>query len=100
MPLGIKWSVYHKEYVSKLDDFLGIYELGNNNAILYIGEGKVRTRLLSHFPQGGDPMVGISQFRVDYTGSKETAGQRERAEIKKYRMAHNGKLPRFNQKSG
>ena len=101
MPLGKKWSIFTKEIVRKENDFLGIYELGNGDGsdILYIGEGRVRSRLLDHFSDGGSSTPGVSYFRVDYIGSKETVGQRERAEIAKYEKMK-GRLPKYNQKRG
>lgn len=99
MPLAIKWSNFTKDNVSREEDNYGIYELGNSDDTLYIGEGRIRSRLLSHFPDGQDPMVGVSLYRFEYTGSKERAEQRERAEqgayLKKY-----GRLPKFNKQRG
>ena len=72
MPLAKKWSAFNKETIRKYEhDFLGIYELGANDDILYIGEGQVKTRLLDHFSGGNSPTPGVSDYRVDYTGSKE-----------------------------
>jgi len=50
MPLSSKWSTYNKEDVQKYEtDNYGVYELANSDDILYIGEGKVKERLGSHF---------------------------------------------------
>lgn len=97
MPLAIRWSHYTKENVSRETDNFGVYELGNVNGILYIGEGHVRTRLLSHFPDGSEPVVGASFYRVEYTGSKLRATQRQNAELGAYKRKH-GKYPPFNQR--
>ncbi len=99
MPLVLRWSEFTKDRISSEGDEFGVYELGNYSDILYIGEGQVFTRLNSHFPGGSDPMVGISSYRVEYTGSKVKAGQRERAELALYRGRY-GALPRFNQRRG
>lgn len=99
MPLSTKWSKYSKVDVQKYEtDNYGIYELANSNELLYVGEGKVRERLVSHFPGGDDPTPGASHYRTQYTQSKERAVQRQNAELKAYMSSHNGKLPRFNQK--
>jgi hypothetical protein len=50
MPLAIRWSYFTKDNVSREGDNFGVYELGNDADILYIGEGQVYTRLMCHFP--------------------------------------------------
>ena len=95
MPLALKWSYFDKGTVSREGDEYGVYELGNEYDILYIGEGHVYSRLMAHFPGGRDPIVGASGYRVEYTGSKARAEQRQNAELAEYRRTH-GRLPRFN----
>jgi len=95
MPLPIRWSYFTKDNISRETDNFGIYELGNDDDILYIGEGKVYTRLMLHFPTGSEPVVGASYYRVEYTGSKLRAEQRQNAELGAYERTH-GRLPRFN----
>jgi hypothetical protein len=97
MPLAKRWSQYAKDYVSREYDNYGVYELGNDWDILYIGEDKIYTRLMSHFPNSSEPVVGSSHYRVEYTGSKEQAQKRQNAELKLYKR-HYGRLPRFNQR--
>ena len=99
MPLAVKWSSFNKENVSKEKDNYGIYELGNSEDILYIGQGIAKLRLMSHFPDGTDPIVGVSLYRVEYIGSKERAEQRERVELANYERRH-GRLPKFNHRRG
>ena len=41
MPLAIKWSAFNKNNVRRESDNYGVYELGNVNGILYVGEGQV-----------------------------------------------------------
>ena len=99
MPLEKKWSEFTKERVSWEDDHYGVYELANRNGdVLYIGEGRVRSRLLSHFPQGSDPIPGVSYYRVEYTRSKDRCVSRQNALLAEYKRRH-GKLPKYNQKS-
>lgn len=95
MPLGIRWSYFNKENVSREGDNFGVYELGNDSGILYIGEGEVYSRLMSHFGK----IVGASYYRVEYTGSKSRAQQRQNAELNAYQRTW-GSLPRFNQRLG
>jgi len=99
MPLAIKWSVFSKDNVSRETDNFGVYELGNSDDILYIGEGQVYTRLMSHFANGSDPIPGVAFYRVEYTGSKLRATQRQNAEIGAYFRTH-GRYPRHNQRRG
>ena len=99
MPIQKKWSDFTKYRVSQEDDYYGVYELANSNGdILYIGEGRVRSRLLSHFPQGSDPTPGVSYYRVEYTRSKDRCVSRQNALLAEYKRRH-GKLPKYNQKS-
>lgn len=100
MPLKKKWSVYNKENVTKESDNYAVYELGNTNTseILYIGEGHLRTRLLSHLTNGSEPVVGANGYRFELTGSKLKCTQRQNAELKNFQEA-DGQLPKYNQKS-
>ena len=99
MPLEKKWSTYTKNNVRETEkNTLGVYELGNDDDILYIGEGQVQNRLLDHFSDGSDPTPGCSNYRVEYSGVKETAVSRQNAELRKYEKQH-GRLPKYNQKS-
>jgi len=95
MPLPIRWSYFTKDNIFRETDNFGIYELGNDDDILYIGEGQVYSRLMSHFPTGSEPVVGASYYRVEYTGGKLRAEQRQNAELASYERTH-GRLPRFN----
>jgi hypothetical protein len=99
MPLPIRWSGYSKESVGVECNNFGVYELGNDFDILYIGEGQVYNRLMAHFPQGSDPVVGTSKYRVEYTGGKDRAVQRQNAELNAYYRAH-GRYPYFNTRKG
>ena len=99
MPLAIRWSYFTKENVSREGDNFGVYELGNDADILYIGEGQVYTRLMCHFPQGSEPIVGASYYRVEYMGSKDRCVQRQNAELANYYKTH-GRYPRFNTRKG
>ena len=99
MPLAIRWSAYTKDNVKREGDNYGVYELGDYDDILYIGEGLVYTRLMSHFADGSDPMPGVSSYRVEYTGGKLRAEQRERAELDAYYRNY-GCYPKFNQCRG
>jgi len=99
MPLSIRWSYFTKDNVARESDNFGVYELGNDFDILYIGEGQVYTRLMSHFPQGSEPVVGASYYRVEYTGGKDRCVQRQNAELNAYYRA-NGRYPSFNTRRG
>ncbi|WP_206203928.1 hypothetical protein [Thermococcus sp. GR4] len=92
------WTRFTKQNVQKVSEVYGVYEIANAaKETIYIGSGKLRSRLLAHFPRAPDPIVGASYFRYEKTGSLERARQRERALLKEYKRKH-GKLPKFNQK--
>lgn len=99
MPLQIKWSKFSKENVQSENDNYGVYEIGNDSGVLYIGEGQVLSSLLRHFPQSAEPIVAASYYRVEYTGGKARSVQRKNAELEDYKKAH-GNYPRFNQRKG
>jgi len=99
MPLAIKRSSFTKENVARETDNYGVYELGNDDYILYIGEGNIYRQLMSHFPQGRAPIVGASYYRVEYTGGKAKAVQRQNAELAAYKRKY-GRYPKFNQRKG
>lgn len=99
MPISKRWSHFTKENVTQEDNVFGVYELGDTNGeVVYIGEGRLRDRLLSHFPSGSDPIPGTKYYRVEKTGSKLRAEQRERALLNDYAKKHNGRLPKYNQR--
>ena len=93
-----KWIRFNKENVKKVPDVYGAYEIANAaKGTIYIGSGKLRSRLLAHFPRASDPIVGASYFRYEKTGSSKRAKQREKTLLMEYYMKH-GRLPKFNQK--
>jgi len=99
MPIAKKWSYYTKENVRMEPDNYGVYEIGNSNTgeILYIGEGHVRTRLLVHFPDGSEPVVGANGYRIELTSSKDRGVQRQNALLADFLRRHK-RLPKFNQR--
>jgi len=99
MPLAIRWSYFNKDDITRHNDNYGVYELGNATGTLYIGEGHIYSRLLDHFPNSSDPIVGASKYRVEYTGSKAKAVQRQDAELNIYKRQY-GRYPKFNQRKG
>lgn len=81
-------------------DSFGVYELADRAGnILYIGEGRLRSRLNSHFISGSSPIPGVSKYRAEITGVKERAQQRERSEIRAFERKH-GDCPKFNDRLG
>lgn len=99
MPLPIRWPIFNKGNVNRETDNFGVYELGNSDEILYIGEGQVYTRLMSHFADGSVPIPGVGLYRMEYTGGKLRATQRQNAELDAYFRMH-GSYPRHNQRRG
>ena len=100
MPLYKKWSAFNKENVLAETDAYGVYELGDRNGeIVYIGQGRISSRLNSHFLSGRHPIPRTSLYRVEIIGSKKRAEQRERAEIRAYMRTH-GTCPSYNDRLG
>ena len=100
MPIFLKWSAFNKDNVSEEPESFGIYELADKfGNILYIGQGRLRSRLLSHFIAARSPIPGAAKYRTEVTGVKERAEQRERAEIRNF-LRRNGDCPKFNDRLG
>ena len=104
MPIQKKWSDYTKDNLLKETNNIGVYQIANKNLneILYIGEGNIRDRLLAHFPDNTrthEIVVGADSYRYEETNNKLRAVQRQNALLKEFMDSHNGKLPKFNQKS-
>ena len=101
MPLLIKWSAFDKNNVLAESNSYGIYEIGDNDGkIRYIGEGRLKDRLNSHFVGGEEPIPRSAKYRKEVTGSKQRAEERERAELRAYSRTHDGNLPPSNKRLG
>lgn len=97
MPIVKRWSSFRKERVKEISNVCGVYEMaGRSKDVIYIGEGKLRDRLLAHVTNGSDPIPGASYFRYETTGSKTRCEQRQNALLAEYKRVY-GLLPRFNQ---
>lgn len=108
MSIHKRWSKYTIKNASSEPDTFGIYEIGDieTGAILYIGEGHIRSGLLAHSPDGGKKkhvsifgtsIVGIYGYRFELTKTKEKARQRQKELLSDFKRNF-GSLPRFNQK--
>ncbi len=88
-----------KGVVDTEHDSNGVYEiLDRNEDILYIGQGLVLTRVMSHFPDGTEPIDGARFYRVEYVDSKEKAEKRQKDELDSYYSKHE-KYPPFNKQN-
>lgn len=100
MPLFKKWSDFKKDNVLRESDAFGVYELGDNEGnVLYIGEGRLRSRLNAHFLIGKLPISRAAKYRYEITGVKERAEQRERSEIRAFHRIHES-CPSYNRRLG
>lgn len=100
MGIQKRWSHYTKDNVRLEPDNYGAYEISNSEGeILYIGEGHVKTRLLAHFPDATEPVVGASGYRYELTGGKQACVQKQNALLADYRKKHNDRTPPFNTRS-
>ena len=95
LPLAKRWSIFDEENIDREYDTYGCYELGDTRKeIIYIGQGRVRQRLMAHWRDvEGKPR--ISYYRCTYCGSKGRAIQMERVELQQYEYL-NGELPLHN----
>lgn len=98
MAIAKKWSRYTKDNARSVTNVYGVYELADGAGnIAYIGEGKLRERLIAHLSIRSDPTPGVSYFRYATTGSKRRAKQRQNAMLSEFSRAY-GRLPIYNQK--
>jgi hypothetical protein len=108
MSIHKRWSSYTRKNASTEPDSYGIYEIGDidTGAVLYIGEGKVRSGLIAHSPDGGrkkhvslfgSSIVGSYGYRYELTGTKEKAKARQAKLLREFKKTY-GCLPRINQK--
>lgn len=108
MSIHKRWSSYTKKNASTEPDTFGVYEIGDvdTGAVLYIGEGKIRTGLLEHTPDGGrkkhvsvfgSSIVGMYGYRYELTTTREKAKQRQAKFLKDFKKTF-GCLPRYNQR--
>lgn len=97
MPISKRWSRWSAQRVNQESNNYGAYELGDRNTgeVLYVGSGRVLSRLLAHLPPGQNTKPGISGYRVEYTRSGKRARGRERRLLFDFKN-ENGNLPRFN----
>src|SRR5580658_10031973 len=107
MSIHKKWSSYTKKNSLTEPDSYGVYEIGDidTGAILYIGEGKIRTSLLIHSPDGGrkkhvsvfgSSIVGEFGYRYETTGTREKAKHKRHNMLAAFKKTY-GSLPRYNQ---
>lgn len=99
MPLAIKWSKFTYQNLDRVDWIYGVYELGDRyKEIIYIGQGILRDRLLAHLRSEDPCFKKARYFRVEKTGGKFRAKQRERTELNKYADNHDDYLPECNRR--
>ena len=95
LPLAKRWSIFDKENIEGEYDTYGCYELGDENKeIVYIGQGRVRQRLMNHW-RDTKHKPRISYYRCTYCGSKKKAIQMERVELQQYEYLYE-ELPLYN----
>lgn len=89
MPLSKRWAPYTN---ATIPDQVGVYELGYNKQLIYIGSGTIANRIASH-DSDGKP---ITHIRYEITNSRTRALQRERSELHSYGTSRRGDLPKYN----
>ena len=91
------WWNYKTSMVSHDRDDFGIYELADENEnTLYIGSGRVRTRLMEHLSKNDCPLA--TRYRIDCCAAEEESRTKEKQLLDAYKAARNGRLPLYNEK--
>jgi CBS domain-containing protein len=92
------WWVYNSSMVSRDDDNFGVYELADDNeTTLYIGSGRVKTRLLEHLDKNDCPLA--TRYRIDCCVTQEEAQDKENHLLEAYKSVRNGKVPLYNRET-
>lgn len=87
------WFPFNNDYVDGVLNQPGVYWLGINNGIIYIGKSEnLRTRLMQHLSTVDACIKNATQFAFER--SSNPAG-REAQLLEDYRRQH-GQLPRCN----
>ena len=92
------WWNFKSGMVSHDRDDFGVYELADEDeTTLYIGSGKVRTRLLEHLSKDECPLA--TRYRIDCCATEAQAKVKENHLLEAYKSVRNGKLPLYNEKN-
>jgi len=96
MPLESKIWIFTKSIVDLERDDYGVYELLDvSDKILYVGYGKIRCSLMTHFADGKEPVGNAFNFSVEYTWDEVKAKKQHKDELDKF-YEKNKKYPRYN----
>jgi CBS domain-containing protein len=88
------WAFTYSMASHDRDDF-GIYELADDSeTTLYIGSGKVKTRLLEHLKKNECPLA--TRYRIDCCITEQEARAKEKHLLDAYKLVRNGRLPLYN----
>ena len=91
-----KWWSLTKRIVSIEPDNLGVYELEDSfHKPVYIGSGKIRTRLLDHLNKNDCPTA--KNYRFELFNTEAECRAREKELLEEYKKNHE-KLPMYNEK--
>ena len=91
-----QWWCYNAASVSLNSDYYGVYELGDaNEEIVYIGSGKVKSRLLYHLEKKECPLARY--YRLIIVGVEESCKSKELEILQEYRESM-GRLPMYNER--
>ena len=92
-----RWKKFTKENIRRESDAKGNYQLADlRGEIVYIGEGRVRQRLMAHWNNIGDK-PRVNYYRCFYTGSKDISKRSERKQMDDYKKKHKF-LPRYSER--
>lgn len=92
------WWNYRTNMVSNDRDDFGVYELADDNeTTLYVGSGRVQTRLMEHLVKNDCPLA--TRYRIDCCAAEEESRTKEKQLLDAYKAVRNGKLPLYNEKT-
>jgi len=94
------WTEYSKENVAKEPNTFGVYEIAHykTGEVLFIGEGRIRSRLLAHLPEKhisrrNEEVADV--YRYEVTGKKLLAIAKYNKMLEEFKTTHL-RYPRFN----
>jgi len=93
-----KWYPFKDDSVDLAPETTGIYELGYNKVIVYIGkaETSIKSRLCEHRKR--KTFMKVTQFRFKILTWKSDAAPEEKRLKEDFKKKNNGNLPRLQKR--
>ena len=93
-----EWWNYRQDMIRTDRNEFGVFELADDNeTTLFIGSGKVKTKLLEHLKKNDYPLA--TRYRIDCCETEESSRAKAKHLLEAYKAVRDGKLPLYNEKT-